>query len=158
MLPWLCLATSFLGAPPIDPVYDVPRLEGIVVDGKVGDWKDRGFRVMTMSGIENVPATSIDGRFRIGWDAQGLVVLVGVKDDRWNESSTLDSLYAGDSVEPCSDGANATAQPADGTWQGGVGTAQPIRGGLHALRRPDSGDAVLNGVEQTRQPGGKKVR
>ncbi len=72
--------------------------------------------------------------------------------DRWIRDD------AGDSVEPCSDGANATAQPADGTWQGGVGTAQPIRGGLHALRRPDSGDAVLNGVEQTRQPGGKKVR
>jgi hypothetical protein len=65
---------------------------------------------------------------------------------------------AGDGVEPCSDGANATAQPADGTRQGDVGTAQPVGGGLQAPGRTGDGDAVLDGVEQARHPGGQEVR
>lgn len=56
----------------------------------------------------------------------------------------------GDGIEPRADGANATAQPADGTWQGDVGTTQQIGGGLHAPGRTGGGGAVFDGVEQVR--------
>jgi pimeloyl-ACP methyl ester carboxylesterase len=49
--------------------------------------------------MEDTPASSLNGRFRLGWDAQGLVVLVGVKDDHWQESAAADSIYGGDSIE-----------------------------------------------------------
>ena len=84
------------------PVYAVPRLEGLVVDGRADDWGARGFRVDAMvdSGSGRVrPAVDYDPRFRLGWNEQGLLVLAQVDDDVAEESANDSTLYERDSVE-----------------------------------------------------------
>lgn len=115
-LAMIVLATGWLGlvasaadtttqpapAVPIPTVYSVPRLEGIVVDGRADDWGKGGFRVDAMvdagTGVVR-PAADFDPRFRLGWNAQGLLVLVEVDDDVADESVDDSSLFQQDSVE-----------------------------------------------------------
>jgi len=65
------------------PVYDIPRLEAITIDGKSDDWGDEGFRadVMSQRSFEGVTPTDFDPRCRLGWTDQGLAVLFVVRDD-----------------------------------------------------------------------------
>ncbi len=83
----LCIASVLLSASPLcaleQPIFDVPRLEKIVIDGKADDWADNGFRVEIVSGRDGVylPADDLDVAFRLGWDARGLLLLLKVTDD-----------------------------------------------------------------------------
>ncbi|MGQ9698063.1 MAG: serine hydrolase [Armatimonadota bacterium] len=81
--------------------FDVPRLDGIAVDGSPEDWADRGFRVGILASVEGrvLPAHDLDAEFRLGWDDRGLLVLVIVQDDVALESPSDGELWNGDSVE-----------------------------------------------------------
>jgi len=81
-------------------VFDVPRVEGITIDGKGDDWGDRGFRVNIMPDDSGKlkPANHFDATFRLGWDDRGLLLLVNVIDDTIDEAKTTEIWY-GDSVE-----------------------------------------------------------
>ena len=48
-------------------LYDVPRLEGIRIDGDGEDWGDQGFRVemMTDENGNYLPASDLDAGFRL---------------------------------------------------------------------------------------------
>jgi len=83
------------------PVYDVPRLDGIVIDGDAADWGKGGFRVERMVRSKG-PATrrkNFDARFRLGWNDRGLLVLVTVCDDIGFESENVSELWLKDCVE-----------------------------------------------------------
>ncbi len=43
----VCLVSNPLSARPTDPaaVIDIPKLDGIVINGNSDDWSDRGYRV-----------------------------------------------------------------------------------------------------------------
>lgn len=94
----VCLLAGFAVA--TEP-RDVPRLDGIEINGDAADWGDRGFRVETLAGMrgEIVAADDFDVRLRIGWDDRGLLVLVRVVDDVPTEYDQLDRLYRKDSLE-----------------------------------------------------------
>lgn len=81
------------------PIYDIPRLEGINLDGNPDDWGDRGFRVDVMAHTADRlrPAAEFDGCFRLGWDPRGLLVLVTVTDDI--DTELPNPLSGGDSIE-----------------------------------------------------------
>lgn len=84
------------------PAYAVPRLVGMVIDGRADDWAAGGFRVDAMvdTGAGGVrPAADYDPRFRLGWSAQGLLVLVEVDDGVTVESDDDDALFQRDSIE-----------------------------------------------------------
>lgn len=83
-----CLLISVAQAPgaeaePDSPVFDIPRVEGIKVDGKPGDWSDCGFRVDALCGpvAMRKDAADFDATFRLAWDDRGLLLLVTVSDD-----------------------------------------------------------------------------
>ena len=82
----------------LSPLYDIPRLDRITIDGKGDDWGDRGFRVNVLANSTNKvqPSSDIDASFRLGWNDRGLLVLVTVHDDIPFED--LNPLN-GDSVE-----------------------------------------------------------
>lgn len=65
------------------PLFDVPRLKTISIDGNSADWGDQGFRIGALTSIERkMPlADDLDAGFRLGWDQRGLLVLVIVSDD-----------------------------------------------------------------------------
>jgi len=83
----LCIASVLLSASPLcaqeQPIFDVPRLEKIVIDGKADDWADNGFRVDLLLGRDEtyLPPDDLDVAFRLGWDARGLLLLLKVTDD-----------------------------------------------------------------------------
>jgi GWxTD domain-containing protein len=86
LLVLLCaLATALLAATPVadtSPIFDIPRLDGITIDGNPADWGDRGFRVGPLLTLEgNIrPADNYDSRFRLGWNDQGVLFVGFVRD------------------------------------------------------------------------------
>ena len=83
------------------PVFDIPRLEKITIDGQVNDWGTNGFRVDAMVDSDGVarPASEFASRFRLGWDDRGLLVLVTVHDSTPVEEKNDAQFYLCDSVE-----------------------------------------------------------
>lgn len=79
---------------------DVPRVDGVRIDGEPDDWGDRGLLVSALAGW---PAghltTNGDAAFRVGWDDRGLLALVEVRDDEAVESPFDGRLWEGDGVE-----------------------------------------------------------
>ncbi|MCG3147159.1 MAG: hypothetical protein PCFJNLEI_00596 [Verrucomicrobiae bacterium] len=83
------------------PLFDIPRIAGIVIDGKADDWGRRGMIVETLAsknGATLAPA-DYDCRFRVGWNEKGLVVLAILRDDHFLESLKAAELYKGDCIE-----------------------------------------------------------
>jgi len=95
-----CLAVSGSAQGEDSPLFDVPRLEDITVDGRCADWGDGGFRVDILPDLEGkiLPVDDLDVRFRLAWDERGLLVLVTVQDDVHVEHADETVLYVLDSV------------------------------------------------------------
>ncbi|HBA83059.1 MAG TPA: hypothetical protein DCZ95_03095 [Verrucomicrobia bacterium] len=84
-----------------DPLFEVPRLDGIRIDGQTKDWGDRGFRVEMMKDENGryLPVSDFDAGFRLGWNTQGLLVLIRAQDDVFAESPSEAELWSLDGVE-----------------------------------------------------------
>jgi caffeoyl-CoA O-methyltransferase len=82
-------------------IFNIPKIEGIVVDGSGDDWAEQGFRVEFLadpSGRVN-PPDDFDVKFRLGWNQQGLLVLAAVRDNVAVERENLSRLWQTDCVE-----------------------------------------------------------
>ncbi len=81
-----------------DAVTNIPRLEGITIDGDGSDWGDRGFQVNVLPDDQGAlcPADDLDATLRLGWNEEGLLVLVTVRDGVASEEG---EIWNGDSVE-----------------------------------------------------------
>lgn len=93
---WCSLPAS--GAP---TPYDIPKLDGITVDGNIEDWDDRGFYIGVMSSNNGriLPAVDFDVQVRLGWNEDGLLVLCAVTDDILVEAKEDAELDTKDSLE-----------------------------------------------------------
>ena len=96
-----CCGAADTPEPVETPVYRIPRLTDIEIDGDAADWGDRGFQVQALASLDgqNRPGSSFDAAFRLGWSAEGLLLLFQVRDDRFFEHSAEDSLWQRDSLE-----------------------------------------------------------
>jgi len=85
----------------IPPLYDIPRLDGITIDGKDDDWARGGFLIDLLAPAQMPPrpATDFSARARLAWCGRGILMLVEVQDQQWAESSDVATLSKGDSVE-----------------------------------------------------------
>lgn len=83
------------------PHYDIPRLNNITIDGKPDDWGERGFRVEVLAPVSGQvsAAAGHEGRFRLGWSEEGLLVLAQVRDDVFTEATNSNTLWEKDSLE-----------------------------------------------------------
>lgn len=83
------------------PPFDVPRIEGIRIDGNADDWADKGFRVDIMTAVDGrtLPPANFDPVFRLAWNEQGLLLLIVVRDDVATESNDENTLAQKDSIE-----------------------------------------------------------
>ncbi len=88
-------------SPDAPEIYDIPRLEGVAIDGREDDWGEQGLRVDLL--LPGGPPTKAfedhHARMRIGWTEAGVVVLVAVRDDVWVENPQKNEMWAGDAVE-----------------------------------------------------------
>ena len=83
------------------PLFDIPRLGKIAIDGKAEDWGPNGFRVDAMVDSEGLArsAGEFSSRFRLGWDERGLLALITVHDPTPLEEKSEDRFWLLDSVE-----------------------------------------------------------
>jgi hypothetical protein len=91
------------------PIFDIPRMENVVIDGKADDWGEGGFQVNLLSPLtlswlsphgHNLPAAdNHEPRFRLGWDNDGLLFLATVRDDAWIEQDDINMLWQFDGIE-----------------------------------------------------------
>ena len=84
-------------------VFDIPRLDNIVIDGKADDWSDAGFMVKAMTywvlNGPNPPAgADCDAVFRLGWNDSGILLWVAVRDEKIKEHPSIEALWEMDSV------------------------------------------------------------
>jgi pimeloyl-ACP methyl ester carboxylesterase len=88
----------FAQDPSQSPIYDVPRLDDIKIDGNPADWGDRGLAVNALANTSGKiqPKSDIDVSLRLAWNDRGLVALVTVHDDVVIEQA---SATAGDCIE-----------------------------------------------------------
>lgn len=98
LVPWLLVAAASAAE---KPIFDVPQLGKIRVDGDPADWGESGFRVsvLTNSAGQVQPAADLDAGFRLGWDKAGLLLLLTVTDDVNDESDDEGTLWTRDSIE-----------------------------------------------------------
>jgi len=75
-------------------VADVPKLHGIRIDGDAWDWAEAGLHVEALSTIgRGVALRGVSAaQCRLGWNAEGLLVMVNVRDE---------AIADGDAVELC---------------------------------------------------------
>ena len=92
---------SAAAAGPKTPVFDIPRLDDIEIDGDDTDWGERGFHIDLMTDKDGNVRTpdDFDPIARLAWNARGLLVLVMVRDDSFQTSAADKPLWNGDSVE-----------------------------------------------------------
>jgi hypothetical protein len=84
--------------------FDVPRLDGIAVDGVGDDWGARGFAVQGLAlhdgaGARVTPAPDGGGTLRLGWDAGGLLLLLALPAARTEGALTV-NLIVRDGARP----------------------------------------------------------
>ncbi|MFH0878722.1 MAG: hypothetical protein V2A34_03330, partial [Lentisphaerota bacterium] len=82
----LCFGLSLspiLGLAQDLPTYDIPRLDTIQIDGSSADWEGQGFQVNILADEKGrmVPSEDLSASFRLGWNDQGVLVLVKVHDN-----------------------------------------------------------------------------
>lgn len=85
-----------------DSVFEAPKLDGITVDGKSEDWGDKGLMIDVLKDVNGkAPApANFKAAFRLGWNDEGLLVLVWVSDDVALEpEAKAEDLWKGDSIE-----------------------------------------------------------
>ncbi|MBT5710793.1 hypothetical protein HOI71_07110 [Candidatus Poribacteria bacterium] len=83
------------------PVFDIPRLDGVTVDGVGSDWGDDGFHIRLLTTVDGAvrPIADLDAHAQLAWDDDGLLVLVDITDDTPDESENDASLWEGDGIE-----------------------------------------------------------
>ncbi|MEM7624996.1 MAG: serine hydrolase [Planctomycetota bacterium] len=80
-------------------VFDIPRLDGVEIDGEPADWAEAGFSVHAMTpNTDRLSAALEGGGFRLAWDDAGLLLLAEIIDDARVEAPTA-AMWEGDSVE-----------------------------------------------------------
>ncbi len=98
----LCVHALGLSAAATEsPVFDIPEIKGITIDGKGADWGGKGFRVETLAGESGEVGApkDFDPSFRLGWDERGLLVLVAVRCGPTTEADEPYNLWKMDGVE-----------------------------------------------------------
>ena len=95
------LATASFAVGGEEPVVDVPRVDGVRIDGELKDWGDRGFVVEMLTPAEAVMPSKADSdaTLRVRWNDEGLVLGLRVLDDRPIEGANVKELWRRDSVE-----------------------------------------------------------
>src|SRR5690348_3946309 len=71
----LLLTCAVPAAPAERAIFDLPQLDGIVIDGKAEDWGSRGFDAGLLARVDEPDDAPTDGSasLRLGWNDRGLL-------------------------------------------------------------------------------------
>ncbi|HDZ21542.1 hypothetical protein LCGC14_0124050 [marine sediment metagenome] len=77
------------------PVFGIPVVTGITIDGDDSDWGDRGLWVPFMRPLGPKSPEDFDPAFRLGWTEDGLLIAGVVVDDDVGEATDPTRLWEG---------------------------------------------------------------
>ncbi len=94
-------AVAQAAEPNESPIFDVPRMEKVAIDGNAVDWGDGGFRIDLLVPPDGPIRKASDhlSTARLAWNDKGLLILLTVHDDKWVEGPRIEELWRGDGVE-----------------------------------------------------------
>ena len=103
----LCLLGSVLlpgattRAADVRRTFDLPRVEGIEIDGKADDWEGKGygFEILLSQYGKLREAKDHNASMKLGWTPKGLLFLVWVQDDVWHVKRRPKERIASDHVD-----------------------------------------------------------
>jgi hypothetical protein len=97
----LCLSATWAVENSNDPVFDVPRVGAIAIDGNLADWNDAGLKILTLTSAKGAPwpKATPPPTVVLGWNESGLIVGVTVHHPEPNEHDYVRHLFKGDSIE-----------------------------------------------------------
>jgi len=83
------------------PVFDIPKVDKPTIDGNPAGWGDGGFRVDVLAAADGFvpPEGRFSARMRLGWNDQGLLVLVQTREASSRECFDEKEMEMGNSVE-----------------------------------------------------------
>ena len=81
--------------------FELPRVEGIKIDGKAEDWTGRGhgFEILLPQYGRHRKAEDHNASMKLGWTRDGLLFLVWVQDDVWHRRTRKNDPIGQDHVE-----------------------------------------------------------
>ena len=81
--------------------FEVPRIEGIEIDGNADDWTGKGhsFEVLLPQHGKHRQAEDHNASMTLGWTQEGLLFLVRVQDDVWHRKTRPKDPIGQDHVE-----------------------------------------------------------
>ena len=96
-----CLSAAWAVENANDPVFDVPRLGSIAIDGNLSDWNGAGLKILTLTSPKGAPwpKSTPPPTACLGWNESGLLVGVTVHQREPNEHDYVRHLFKGDSIE-----------------------------------------------------------
>lgn len=97
----LLYSSTGFGAVGSRQVYEVPRVDGITIDGSGDDWRNQGFRADIMIGSDGKvrAAGDFDPQFRLAWNDHGLLVLANVTDNAVVVPEKPEAVSGADGIE-----------------------------------------------------------
>jgi CubicO group peptidase (beta-lactamase class C family) len=80
---------------------DLPRVDGIIIDGNESDWRNRGHHITIMAGpgVAMPDAASLAPQVRLGWNEDGVVFWAFVHDDEVSVREAPARIMEGDCVQ-----------------------------------------------------------
>ena len=81
--------------------FDLPRVEGIEIDGEADDWdgKGYGFEILLPQYGKHREAENHNASMQLGWTQDGLWFLVRVQDDVWHKKARTNDPIGPDHVD-----------------------------------------------------------
>ncbi len=81
--------------------FDLPRVEGIEIDGEADDWdgKGYGFEILLPQYGKHREAENHNASMKLGWTPEGLWFLVRVQDDVWHKKARTNDPIGPDHVD-----------------------------------------------------------
>jgi len=81
--------------------FDLPRVEGIDIDGEADDWdgKGHGFEILLPQYGKHREAEDHNASMKLGWTPEGLWFLVWVQDDVWHKKARTNDPIGPDHVD-----------------------------------------------------------
>lgn len=101
LLPTVFMFAKSAGAENVRNAFEVPRLDGIEVDGVADDWNGKGHSVEILlpQHGKHRQAEDHNASMTLGWTQEGLLFLVRVQDDVWHRKTRRKDLIGQDHVE-----------------------------------------------------------
>jgi len=81
--------------------FDLPRVEGIDIDGEAGDWEGKGygFEILLPQYGKHREAENHNASMKLGWTPDGLWFVVWVQDDVWHKKARTNAPIGPDHVD-----------------------------------------------------------